>query len=48
MFDPKLDIRFGDALISGPEGQLELSGLLAELTVENANISIAANNITQR
>jgi general secretion pathway protein N len=48
MLDPKLDIIFGDALINGPEGKLTLSGLLADITVEDATISLAANNIVAK
>ena len=47
MFDPKLEITFGDALINGPEGSLKLSGLLADITVEDAKVSLAANHITE-
>jgi general secretion pathway protein N len=48
MLDPKLDITFGDALINGPEGKLTLSGLLADITVENATVSLAANNVVAK
>lgn len=48
MLDPKLDITFGDALINGPEGHLTLSGLLDAITVENATVSLAANNVTEK
>lgn len=44
--NPKLDISFGDALINGPEGHLQLSGLLADITIENAEISVAASLIS--
>lgn len=48
MLDPKLDIAFGDALIMGPEGQLVLSGLLADVTVEDASVSVAASHVSAR
>ena len=48
MLDPKLDITFGDALINGPEGKLVLSGLLADITVEDATVSLAANNVSAK
>jgi general secretion pathway protein N len=48
MLDPKLDITFGDALINGPEGRLVLSGLLADITVEDATVSLAASNVSAK
>lgn len=48
MLDPKLDITFGDALISGPEGKLVLSGLLADITVEDATVSFAASHVSNK
>jgi general secretion pathway protein N len=48
MLDPKLDITFGDALLNGPEGKLVLSGLLADVTVEDATVSLAANNVVAK
>jgi len=48
MFNPKLDINFGDALVTGPEGQLALSGLLSELVVENAQVTVSANTVAAR
>lgn len=48
MLDPKLNITFGNALVNGPEGQLSVSGLLAELTVEEAKINVPANMVTAK
>ena len=45
MLDPKVDITFGDALINGPEGQLALSGLLGDITVVDAKVSLPANMV---
>ncbi|MFT5814155.1 MAG: general secretion pathway protein N [Psychroserpens sp.] len=48
MLDPKLDITFGNALVNGPEGQLNISGLLSEVVVEDAQINLAANTVATR
>jgi general secretion pathway protein N len=48
MLNPKLDITFGDALINGPEGYLVLSGLLTDITVEDATVSLAASNVSAK
>ena len=45
IFNPKVDITFGNALINGPEGQLALSGLLGDITVIDAKVSLPANLI---
>ena len=43
--DPKISLSFGGALVPGPEGQLDVSGLLAEARIENADITLAANDV---
>lgn len=48
MLDPKLNVTFGDPLINGPEGKLTLSGLLADLTISDAKVSLAANTVASR
>ncbi|WP_085300686.1 type II secretion system protein N [Cognaticolwellia mytili] len=48
MLDPKFDITFGDALINGPEGHLVLSGLLTDITIEDAMVGLAANNVSAK
>ena len=48
MFDPKLDITFGNALVNGPEGQLTISGLLSDMVVEDAEINLPANTVAKR
>jgi general secretion pathway protein N len=45
MFDPTIDLTFGDAFSAGPEGRLTASGFLSELTIEDLDISVAANDI---
>ncbi|MEW6992201.1 type II secretion system protein N [Colwelliaceae bacterium 6441] len=46
--DPQLDIAFGDALVSGPEGTLSVDGLLSVPRIFNAKISLSANTIAQQ
>lgn len=48
MFNPALDVRFGDALVRGPEGILTVSGLLTDLTIDNASVMLPANMIASR
>lgn len=48
MLDPKLDITFGDALVNGPEGHLTISGLLADIVIEDAKVNVAANAVVSR
>lgn len=42
-FDPTFAITFGKKLTSAPVGQLQLSGLLSDLTLKNVDISAPAN-----
>jgi len=48
MLDPKLDIRFGGALVNGPEGELTITGLFSGMVIEDAQISLAANTVADR
>lgn len=48
LFNPTLDINFGDELINGPEGVLTVSQLTSEVKVEDANILVPANIIASR
>lgn len=47
-FSPTVDIEFGGALYSGPEGSLRASGFLADVTVTNLRLDISANEIAQQ
>jgi general secretion pathway protein N len=47
-FNPSLDLTFGGKLLDGPRGKLTLKNLLNTITVENADITIAANEISQQ
>ncbi len=47
-FQPKIELNFGDALLSGPEGQASISGLLSNLAVSDAKLSLLANTIAQK
>jgi general secretion pathway protein N len=46
-FNPSVDTTFGSALVNGPEGKATLSDLLGNIEVRDAQVSIAANDITQ-
>jgi len=46
--DPKITLSFGGALTPGPEGQLSVSGLLAEAKIQDADITLSANEIAQK
>ena len=48
MLDPKLEVTFGDPLINGPEGQLTISGLRSDITINDAQLSLAANTVVAR
>lgn len=45
VLDPKISLTFGGPLLPGPEGHLNVSGLLSQLTLTDANITLAANDI---
>ncbi|TRX57891.1 type II secretion system protein N [Thalassomonas sp. M1454] len=45
LFNPSVDLTFGGSLQPGPRGSLELSNLTNDLTVNNANVAIAANDV---
>lgn len=47
-FSPEITIHFGDPLLKGPEGQVTLSGLLADITFDNLKISTEANLIAEQ
>jgi len=46
--DPTLNVTFGDALISGPEGKLTVSGLLSTLKIYDAEVSVSAQLLADR
>ncbi len=46
--NPEVDISFGDALLPGPEGQLTVSNLFADIKAEDVNITVAANAIAKK
>ena len=46
-FNPQIDIEFGDALTKGPEGKLSISGLFNSLSILDADVLVAANDIAQ-
>ena len=48
MFDPKVMLTFGGALVSGPEGKLTASQLLDQIKVTDLDINIAANQIAEK
>ena len=48
VLSPSLTIKFGGALLDGPEGKFTVSGLLNELSIEQLQLSIAANDIAQQ
>lgn len=48
LFNPTLDVSFGDELLNGPEGVLTVSQLTSEVRVDDANILVPANIIATR
>ncbi|WP_440877160.1 type II secretion system protein N [Thalassotalea sp. PLHSN55] len=46
--NPKLSITFGDAMLPGPEGQLTVSNLLADIHATDIDITVAANMIAEQ
>jgi len=46
--DPKVNLSFGGALVSGPEGKLTVSQLFDQIKVTDLDISLAANQITEK
>ena len=47
-FSPEIVINFGDPLLKGPEGRVTLSGLFADVTVENLTLSAEANLVAEQ
>jgi len=47
LLTPSINIKFGDKLVDGPQGNLTLSGLLTMPEISHASISIAANDIAK-
>lgn len=47
-FNPQVDITFGDSFTNTPEGKLTLSGLFADLTIEDGIVLVPSNEIAQR
>ncbi len=48
LWDPKIDVTFGDALISGPEGKATISGVLSTLKLSAVRVNINADFIAQQ
>lgn len=48
MFDPQINLSFGGALVSGPEGKLTASQLLEQVTITDLEVSLAANQIAKK
>jgi len=46
--DPKILLEFGDTFTDTPSGRLTVSGLFADVSVEDATIHISANYIAQQ
>ncbi len=46
--DPELTVSFGDALSTEPEGQLQLSGLLSQVTAKNVSINFPASLVAEQ
>jgi general secretion pathway protein N len=46
--NPSIDLTFGDPLLNGPEGSVNISGLLGELNLSDLQLLIAANSITSQ
>ena len=48
MFDPTVMVKFGGALVNGPEGKLTASQLLKQIKITDLDISLAANQIAEK
>ena len=48
MFNPTVDATFGGALVNGPEGKATVSHLLGDIELNDAEISVSANDIAQQ
>jgi len=48
MLNPSVDVTFGGALVSGPEGKATLNHLLGNIELSQADVSISANDIAQQ
>lgn len=46
LLDPQIDVSFGGALVSGPEGQVTIDGLLTAPRVSNGIMSLRASSVT--
>ncbi|MDT0603969.1 type II secretion system protein N [Thalassotalea castellviae] len=44
--DPNIDLTFGGALVSGPEGVANIHGLFSALRITDAKITLSADNIS--
>ncbi len=45
--NPSVDITFGGALVNGPEGYATVGNLLSDIKVNNAKVSVLANDIAK-
>ncbi|WP_281559284.1 type II secretion system protein N [Thalassomonas sp. RHCl1] len=48
VFDPAVSLSFGDDLLPGPQGEVQVSGLLGNLTLSDADILLSANDISRQ
>ena len=48
VFNPTLSVTFGDALLSGPEGKLNISHLTSDIRVKDLELFVAANEVSKR
>lgn len=46
--DPKLSVTFGSAMSKGPEGEMQVSGLLNEIKIFDADILVSAAEIANK
>ena len=48
MFNPKLEVNFGNSVSKAPEGSLFIENLTGSLTITDANIFVSANDIASQ
>ena len=48
MFSPEIKLSFGDPLLKGPEGNVTISGLFTDITIEHMVLSAEANLIASK
>jgi general secretion pathway protein N len=48
IFDPSIDLKFGSALASGPEGQVTISQLTNNLKVTDLQVNLLANQVVEQ